>query len=780
MSKKKISTSDLDQQSLVMHAAGRPGKIEITPSKPLETQHDLALAYSPGVAAPCRVIADNPDDSYTYTSRGNLVAVISNGTAILGLGNLGAAASKPVMEGKAVLFKRFADIDSIDLEVDTTDVDAFIECVRHLEPSFGAINLEDIKAPDCFVIEQRLQESMGIPVFHDDQHGTAVIVASGMINALELTGRKPSCTRVVMNGAGASALACAGLLKKMGFEDITLCDRTGVIYESRKQGMNPYKQAFARKTKMRSLADALAGADAFIGLSSKDVLDEAMVRSMNRDPIIFALANPDPEILPERARAIRPDCIIATGRSDYPNQINNVLGFPFIFRGALDVRARCINDEMKIAAARSLAALAREDVPDEVDRAYGGKHLTFGREYLIPVPFDPRLISTVPPAVAQAAQDSGVAGLTLPDGESYRRKLRARLDPTFSILQTSFAGLKARPGHVVFAEGEQKRSLRAGISFVSQGFGQATLIGQERIIKKNLQSLGIDALPPGLKIENAALTKNRERYLEYLYKRLHRRGYLQRDCQRMVNQNRNIFAACMVALGYADAMVTGLTRNYRDSYRDIRKAIDPSALYAPFGLTVATSPAGTLFVADTTITEEPSPEQLAYIAIKGARYANWLGHTPRVAFISSASFTGARIDSAAKPAVRISGALEILRAKKVDFLYDGEMTIDAALDPELAGTLYPFNTLKGVANVLIMPTMHAANISAKLLYRVGHVSVIGPMLLGMEATANIVTMSSSTSSLVTAAAMAVRYAQDFDKPKNAPTKTKKSGAQDLL
>ena len=606
---------DLDGDSLVMHRTGRPGKIEIIATKPLVTQRDLALAYSPGVAAPCLEIAKDPDTAYDYTARGNLVAVISNGTAVLGLGDIGALASKPVMEGKAVLFKRFADVDCIDIEVDTKDVDEFVNCVRFLGPTFGGINLEDIKAPECFIIEQRLRELMDIPIFHDDQHGTAIVSAAGLINALHLTGRNIKDIKMVVNGAGAASIACIELVKAMGMphENAILCDTKGVLWQGRTEGMNQWKSAHAVRTKARTLEEAMKGADVFFGLSVKGAVTKAMVKSMADKPIIFAMANPDPEITPEDVRSVRKDAIIATGRSDYANQINNVLGFPYIFRGALDVRARTINEEMKVAAAEALAKLAREDVPDEVDRAYSGRRLRYGPEYVVPVPFDPRLISTVSAAVAQAAMDSGVARRNIPDMAEYRRALAGRLDPTSHWLQSLFEQVKANPQRIVFAEGEEERTIRAAVVFRDNGYGTPILIGREEQVRETMKGLGItDAT--GMEIHNARLSTRNAPYTDLIYKRLQRDGYLRRDVQRMVNQGRNVFGACMVAMGDAAGMVTGITRRFPECYGDITNVIDEEPGKVPIGYSIVVARHGTVFLADTSINETPSPEQLATIA----------------------------------------------------------------------------------------------------------------------------------------------------------------------
>ncbi|HSK39842.1 MAG TPA: NADP-dependent malic enzyme, partial [Arenibaculum sp.] len=582
-----------DEEALMLHAGGRPGKLEISPTKPLTTQRDLALAYSPGVAAPCLRIHQDPSTAYDYTAKGNLVAVISNGTAVLGLGDLGALASKPVMEGKAVLFKRFADVDGIDLEVSTSDVDEFVDCVRFLGASFGGINLEDIRAPDCFIIEQRLRELLDIPVFHDDQHGTAIIAAAGLINAADLTGRRLPDLRMVINGAGAAAIACADLFKSMGVphENVILCDTKGVIHQGRTEGMNQWKSAHAVRTEARTLADAMHGADVFVGLSVKGAVTPDMIAAMAAKPIVFALANPDPEITPEEVKAVRGDAVVATGRSDYPNQVNNVLGFPYIFRGALDVRATTINEAMKIAAARALAELAREDVPDEVDAAYSGRRLRYGPEYIIPVPFDPRLIVKVPAAVAQAAMESGVARRPIVDLTGYRHNLRTRLDPTADSLHLIFEKVRANPRRVVFAEGEEERTIRAALAFRAAGYGTPVLIGREEVVRDQIQQLGLHAdggaesgAGGGLEIHNARLSSANRRYTEFLYRRLQRRGALYRDCQRMVNLDRNTFAALMVAQCDADAMLTGLTRSFSVCFEEISRVIRPRMGERVFGL----------------------------------------------------------------------------------------------------------------------------------------------------------------------------------------------------
>jgi malate dehydrogenase (oxaloacetate-decarboxylating)(NADP+) len=737
--------SDLDREALLLHSSGRPGKIEIVPSKPLNTQHDLALAYSPGVAAPCLLIAEDPSLAYEYTSKGNLVAVISNGTAVLGLGDLGALAGKPVMEGKSVLFKRFADVDSIDLEVDTKDVEEFINCVRFLGPSFGGINLEDIKAPECFIIESRLREIMDIPVFHDDQHGTAIIAAAGLLNACDLTGRNLKTTKVVVNGAGAAGIACAELIKSLGVphNNVILCDTKGVVYKGRTEGMNQWKSAHAAETKARTLQEAMTGTDAFFGLSAKGAVTKEMVAAMAAKPIIFAMANPDPEITPEEVHEVRKDAIVATGRSDYPNQINNVLGFPYIFRGALDVRASTINEAMKVAAAKALAALAREDVPDEVDAAYAGKRLRYGPEYIIPVPFDPRLISAIPMAVAQAAMETGVARKPKPDLAAYRLELEARLDPSATSLQAIAEKVKARPRRMVFAEGEEEKSIRAAIAFQSAGYGTAVLIGREDRIRETMRNVGFSG-EETLEIHNAKMSRQNKRYTDILYKRLQRRGFLYRDAQRLVNQERNIFGSLMVQCGDADAMVTGLTRNPHHSLDQITMVLDPKPDKVLFGLTVMLSRGRTIFIADSMVNEIPSAIQLAEICVETARKVRQLGHVPRVALLSFSNFGNPPTSRAALE----HGAINILDERKVDFEYDGEMAADVALDFELMRAHYPFCRLSGQANVLVMPGLFSANISSKLLQKLGGGTVIGPVLVGLSKPVQIVPMNATVSDIV--------------------------------
>jgi malate dehydrogenase (oxaloacetate-decarboxylating)(NADP+) len=740
-----------DQEALDFHARGRPGKLEINPTKPMATQRDLSLAYSPGVAVPVKAIAEDPSRAFDYTARGNMVAVISNGTAILGLGNLGALASKPVMEGKAVLFKRFADVDSIDLELDTENVDEFVNCVRFLGPSFGGINLEDIKAPDCFIIEQRLREIMDIPVFHDDQHGTAIIAVAGLINALHLTGRDLKTTRLVCNGAGAAAIACVELVKAMGFapENVTLCDTKGVIYKGRTEGMNQWKSAHAVETKARSLADAMEGADVVFGLSVKGALTEDMIRSMADNPVIFAMANPDPEITPEEVARIRDDAIMATGRSDYPNQVNNVLGFPYIFRGALDVRATTINESMKIAAAQALANLAREDVPDDVAAAYQGVRPRFGPQYIIPVPFDPRLISAIPAAVARAAMDSGVAQKPILNMDLYAHELSARRDPIASTLQRIYERVRRHPRRVVFAEGEEEQVMRAAVSYVNQRLGTACLLGREEQMRETAKLAGIDLDRPGIELVNARVSRRVEAYTDYLYSRLQRKGYLQRDCQRLINTDRNHFGACMVALGDADAMVTGITRNYSTALEDVRRCIDVKPGHRMIGVSLALCRGRTVLVADTAVIDMPNAEELADIAEEASGMARRLGYEPRVAMLAYSTFghpIGERSD-------RVREAVKILDKRRVDFEYDGEMAADVALNADVMEQ-YPFCRLSGTANVLVMPAFHSASISTKMLEELGGSTVIGPLLVGLDKSVQIVSMGAKDSDIVNMAAIA--------------------------
>ncbi|GEO97748.1 NADP-dependent malic enzyme [Methylobacterium haplocladii] len=742
-----------DEEALGFHAGARPGKLEVVATKPMATQRDLSLAYSPGVAVPVLAIAEDAAKAYDYTAKGNLVGVISNGTAILGLGNRGALASKPVMEGKAVLFKRFADIDAFDLEVGTEDADEFIAAVRYLGPTFGGINLEDIKAPECFIIEARLRELMDIPVFHDDQHGTAIIAAAGVINALHLTGRDIGSAKLVVNGAGAAGIACIELLKAMGFghDNVILCDTKGVVYEGRQSGMNQWKSAHAAPTDKRTLAEAMEGADIVFGLSVKGAFSAEMIASMAPNPIIFAMANPDPEITVEEVGQIRTDAIVATGRSDYPNQVNNVLGFPYIFRGALDVRASAINMEMKIAAVEALAALAREDVPDEVAAAYQGSRPRFGRDYIIPVPFDPRLIHTVPPAVAKAAMETGVARKPIDDMAAYRDRLSARRDPVAGVLNQVFERVRTFPKRVVFAEGEEELVIRAAVSFANQGLGTAILVGREDRVKANAAAAGLDLdRRENIEIRNAALSQRNDAYAAHLYARMQRQGYLLRDCHRLINQDRNLFAATMVALGDADALVTGATRNYSLALDDVRRVIDVKQGHRVIGLSICVARGRTVLVADTAITEMPNAQEIAEIAIEAAGAARKLGTEPRVALLSFSTFghpKGERME-------KVQEAVRILDARNVDFAYEGEMAADVALDRELMQRYYPFSRLKEPANVLVMPAFHSASISTKLLQELGGAMVLGPILVGLDRAVQIVPLGATDADLVNMAALA--------------------------
>ena len=744
----KSSVEFSEREALFFHSTGRPGKIEIIASKPMATQRDLSLAYSPGVAVPVRAIAEDPATAYDYTAKGNLVAVISNGTAILGLGNLGALASKPVMEGKAVLFKRFADVDSIDIELKTEDVDKFIDAVELMEPTFGGINLEDIKAPECFIIEQTLKERMNIPVFHDDQHGTAIIAAAGVINAAMLTGRDLKDMKVVVNGAGAASISCTELIKAIGVlhNNVIMCDSKGVIYQGRTEGMNQWKSAHAVKTDARTLGEAIKGADVFLGLSVAGAVSQDMVKAMAPRPIIFAMANPDPEITPPDVLEVRPDAIVATGRSDYANQVNNVLGFPFIFRGALDVRATTINEPMKVAAAHAIAELAREQVPEEVAKAYGRSH-SFGPDYIIPAPFDPRLMEVVPAAVAQAAMESGVAQKPIGDMAVYRQSLKGRLNPTTSVLTTAYEVAKANPKRVVFAEAEEEVVLRAAIQFRDLGYGIPVLVGRQNVIEK-LQALGVRD-PESFELHNSVNSPLVPDMVDALYKRLQRRGYLRRDCERMVNRDRNIFGALLVTMGVADAMITGMTRPFAQTLREVKRVMDPAPGRTPFGIHVIISKDKTVFLADTTVNERPSATELADIAEGTAAVARRMGHDPRVAFLSYSNFgnpPGAHLEN-------MREAIKVLDKRDVDFEYEGEMAADVALNPTVMKN-YPFSRLSGPANVLVMPGLQSANISAKLLREIGGSTMIGPMLVGMDKSVQIATMSSNASELLTLAVLA--------------------------
>ena len=742
-----------DEEALAFHKYPTPGKIAVVATKPMATQRDLSLAYSPGVAVPVRAIHENPETAYDYTSKGNLVAVISNGTAILGMGNLGSLASKPVMEGKCVLFKRFADVDSIDIEVRATDPDEIITVIKNIGDTFGGINLEDIKSPECFRIETELQELLDIPVMHDDQHGTAIICAAGLINACRITGRKLEDIKLVLCGAGAAGMASMELMKSMGVrtENTVAVDNVGVIYRGRPNDMNQWKSTLAVETEKRTLADAMVGADVVVGLSVKGAITKEMIASMAPNPIIFAMANPDPEITPEEVLEVRQDAIIATGRSDYPNQVNNVLGFPYIFRGALDVRARRVNHEMKIAAAQALAHLAREDVPDEVAAAYQGRKLKFGPEYIIPSPFDPRLIWYVPPFIAQAAMDTGVARKPILDMDAYRVSLAQRLDPTAGFLQKLTGSVSSRgTKRIVFAEGEETAVIRAAYAFQTQGLGKAILCGREELVLANMRAAGIDPDEAKLEIVNARNTLKAAVYVDYLYERLQRNGFLRRDVQRLINQDRNSFAASMLAAGDADGMVTGVTRSFDQALREVLRAIDPTPGGRVLGMSLVLAKGRTLFVADTNVSELPDGKDLMEIAVETANAARRLGHTPRVAFLSYSSFGNPDGDRARK----VREAVERLDARDdIDFEYEGDMSAELALDPASREN-YPFMRLTGPANILVMPGFHSASISTKLVQAIGGATVLGPVVLGLSKPVQICPLSASVSQILNMATFA--------------------------
>lgn len=738
------------QEALQFHASGRPGKLEIVPTKPLTTQRDLSLAYSPGVAAPVNAIFEDPTTAYDYTNKGNLVAIVSNGTAILGMGNLGAQAAKPVMEGKGALFKRFADIDGIDLLVDTEDVEAFINSVRYLGPSFGGINLEDIRAPDCFMIEERLKELLDIPVFHDDQHGTAIVVAAGMINGMRIVGKELSEVKLVCSGAGAAALACLNLLVKLGLkrENITVCDIKGVVYQGRKELMDDYKAPFARKTKARTLAEVITGADIFLGLSAGGIVSREMIASMADKPVVFAMANPDPEISPEEIQAVRDDAIIATGRSDYPNQVNNVLCYPFIFRGALDVRATTINDAMKIAAANALADLARQEVPDQVAAAFHGRRPTFGADYIIPAPFDPRLISHIPPAVAKAAMDSDVARRPIVDMEAYEARLTGRLDPLAGWLQSIFNHVRSDPKRVIFAEGEDHAVIRAANAYFQQGFGQPILVGNSETVRTQFKSLAM-SVRAEFELVDARTSPHIEEFTDYLYQRLQRRGYLRRDCERLVKNERNVFASLMVVHGYADAMVSGATRNWASVYRDVHRVMDEKPGRHVIGVSLAICRGRAVLIADTSISAMPTAQELADIAVEAARTARNFGIEPRVALLAYSTFGQPRSERSEQ----VGQAVRLLDELQVDFEYDGDMAADVALNAELM-KLYPFCRLSDTANVLVMPTFHAASIATKMLRELGGATTIGPLLVGLQFPVQICSLGAKDADIVNMAALA--------------------------
>ncbi len=746
MTKNRIT----DEEALAFHLEPTPGKFEITATVPMTTQRDLSLAYSPGVAVPCEAIAANPETAYDYTNKGNLVAVISNGTAVLGLGNLGALASKPVMEGKAVLFKRFADVNSIDIELDTEDTEAFINACKLMGPTFGGINLEDIKAPECFIIEQRLKEEMDIPVFHDDQHGTAVICAAGLINALHISGKKIEDVRIVLNGAGAAGIACLELLKSMGasHNNCIMCDTKGVIYQGRTEGMNQWKSAHAATTELRTLEEAMKGADVFLGVSVKGAVTPDMVASMADNPVIFAMANPDPEITPEEAHEVRMDAIVATGRSDYPNQVNNVLGFPYLFRGALDIHARAINDEMKIACAHALANLAREDVPDEVAVAYG-KTLTFGRDYIIPTPFDPRLIHRIPPAVARAGMDTGAARRPIIDMDAYELSLKSRMDPTANILRGINARARNNQARMIFAEGDDPRVLRAAVLYQRSGLGKALVVGRADDVKTKLEATGLGDAVRELEIVNAANTNNLDTYKEFLYGRLQRRGFDSKDIHRLAARDRHVFGALMLQHGHGDGLVTGATRKSAHVLERLNHVFEANAEHGAAGFTALLHKGRIVFIADTLVHEWPDENDLANIAQSGARVARHLGLEPRVAFVSFSTF-GYPVSERAE---KMHKAPQVLDARGVDFEYEGEMTVDVALNPA-AQAQYPFSRLTGPANILVVPARHSASISVKLMQEMAGATVIGPILTGLDKSIQICSTTSTANDILNMAILA--------------------------
>lgn len=745
-SKSRITPED----ALAFHLEPSPGKWEVSATVPMTTQRDLSLAYSPGVAVPCEAIAANPETAYDYTNKGNLVAVISNGTAVLGLGNLGALASKPVMEGKSVLFKRFADVNSIDLELDTEDTDAFINAVKLMGPSFGGINLEDIKAPECFIIEQRLKEEMDIPVFHDDQHGTAVICAAGLINALKISGKKIEDCRIVLNGAGAAGIACIELLKRMGarHENCIVCDTKGVIYQGRTDGMNQWKSAHAITTELRSLEEAMVDADVFLGVSVKGAVTQEMVKSMAKDAVIFAMANPDPEVAPEEVHEVREDVIVATGRSDYPNQVNNVLGFPYLFRGALDIHARAINDEMKIACAEALAELAREDVPDEVAMAYG-KALTFGRDYIIPTPFDPRLIHRIPPAVAMAGMETGAARRPIVDMESYELHLKSRMDPTANILRSINTRARNAQARMIFAEGDDPRVLRAAVQYQRSGLGEALVVGREADVKAKLEAAGLGDAVGELTVVNAANTEHLDEYKAFLYNRLQRKGHDQHDVHRLAARDRHVFGALMLAHGHGDGLVTGATRKSAHVLELINHVFDADADHGAAGVTALIHKGRIVLVSDTLVHEWPDENDLADIAERAADVARDLGLEPRVAFVSFSTFGYPVSERAEKMHI----APRVLAERGVDFEFEGEMTVDVALNAR-SREHFPFARLTDNANVLVVPARHSASISVKLMQEMAGATVIGPILSGVDKPIQICSTGATVSDIMNMALLA--------------------------
>ena len=746
MTKQKVTR----EEALAFHLEPTPGKWEVQATVPMTTQRDLSLAYSPGVAVPCEDIAQNPELAYDYTNKGNLVAVISNGTAVLGLGNLGALGSKPVMEGKSVLFKRFADVNSIDIELDTEDPDEMIRAIKLMGPTFGGINLEDIKAPECFIIEQKLKEEMDIPVFHDDQHGTAVICAAGLINALHLSGKKIEDVKIVLNGAGAAGIACIELLKSMGarHENCIVCDTKGVIYQGRTEGMNQWKSAHAVSTNLRTLEEAMEGADVFLGVSVKGSVTQEMVQSMNDNPVIFAMANPDPEITPEEAHAVRPDAIVATGRSDYPNQVNNVLGFPYLFRGALDIHARAINDEMKIACAEALAELAREDVPDEVAMAYG-KSLSFGRDYIIPTPFDPRLIYMIPPRVAKAGMDTGAARRPIIDMDGYEQSLKSRMDPTANVMRGIHARARKAQARMIFAEGDDPRVLRAAVQYQRSGLGKALVVGREADVKEKLEAAGMGDAVRELEVVNAANTRHLDQYKDFLYNRLQRKGFDRHDVHRLASRDRHVFSSLMLAHGHGDGLITGATRKSAHVLELVNHVFDADAAHGAVGVTALLNKGRIVLVADTLVHEWPNEEDLATIAERSADVARHMGLEPRVAFVSFSTF-GYPVS---ERATKMHGAPKVLEARGVDFEFEGEMTVDVALNRQ-AQEAYPFQRLSGPANILVVPARHSASISVKLMQEMGGATVIGPILAGIDNSIQICSTNSTANDILNMAVLA--------------------------
>ena len=737
-------------EALAFHMEPVPGKWEVNATVPMATQRDLSLAYSPGVAVPCSEISENPELAYDYTNKGNLVAVISNGSAVLGLGNLGALGSKPVMEGKSVLFKRFADVNSIDIELDTEDPDEFCRAVKLMGPTFGGINLEDIKAPECFIIEQRLKDEMDIPVFHDDQHGTAVICAAGLINALYLSDKKIEEVKIVLNGAGAAGIACIELLKFMGarHENCIVCDTKGVIFQGRTEGMNQWKSAHAAKTKSRTLAEALDGADVFIGVSVKGAVTQEMLKTMAKDPVIFAMANPDPEITPEEAHEVRVDAIVATGRSDYPNQVNNVLGFPYLFRGALDIHARAINEEMKIACATALAELAREDVPDEVAVAYG-RELKFGRDYIIPTPFDPRLIFRVPPAVAKAGMQTGAARRPIIDLPNYELSLKSRMDPTASILQGMHVRARSNQATMIFAEGDDPRVLRAAVTYQRSGLGKSLVVGRDDDVKSKLEDLGLADAINEIEVVNAAKTEHLESYKDFLYDRLKRKGFDPADVHRIASRDRHVFAALMLAHGHGDGLVTGVTRKSAIVLDRINHVFDANADNGVTGVTALIHKGRIILISDTLVQEWPNEKDLADIAENAAVVARQLGLEPRVAFVSFSTF-GHPVSERAEKMYLAPAELD---SRSVNFEYEGEMTVDVALNMK-AMEAYPFCRLTGPANILVVPARHSASISVKLMQEMAGATVIGPILTGIDKSIQICSTASNATDILNMAVLA--------------------------